>query len=95
MGLDPGEAMGFRPSEVELRIRGDHLSLHGFGLADAFGLAAQLGRLPRRVLVVGVQPERVAINEDLSDTVAAAVPAVIDIIRAEVAAHEGEDHPGH
>ena len=40
-------------------------------------------------------PDEVAINEDLSDTVAAAVPAVIDIIRAEVAAHEGEDHPGH
>ena len=93
MGLEPGEALGFRPSEAEMRIRGDHLSLHGFGLAETFALAEQLGRLPERVLVVGVQPERVVINEPLSAVVAAAVPEVIDIIRAEVRAHEHEDHP--
>ena len=95
MGLEPGAARGFRPSEVSLRIRSDHLSLHGFGLAEAFGLAAQLGRLPRRVLVVGVQPEQVAINRGLTERVAAAVPEVIAIIQAEVKVQEYADHPGH
>ena len=95
MGLDPGEAQGFRPSEVELKIRSDHLSMHGFGLAEAFSLAAQLGCLPRRVLIVGVQPEQIAINQGLTDRVAAAVPEVISIIKAEVAPDECQNHPGH
>lgn len=95
MGLEPGQYAAFRPSEVRLRIRSDHLSLHGFGLAEAFGLAAQLGRMPRDVLVVGVQPGRVEINKGLTECVAAAVPEVIALIQAEVGAHEREDHPGH
>ena len=84
MGLDPGEAMGFRPSEVKMKIRSDHLSMHGFGLAEAFGLAVELGCMPRQVLIVGVQPERIEINQGLTDKVAAAVPEVISIIKAEV-----------
>ncbi len=84
MGLDPGDAMGFRPSEVKMKIRSDHLSMHGFGLAEAFGLAVELGRMPRKVLIVGVQPERIEINQGLTESVAAAVPEVISIIKAEV-----------
>jgi hydrogenase maturation protease len=84
MGLEPGTAQGFRPSEVEMKIQSDHLSMHGFGLAEAFGLATQLGRMPRNVLIVGVQPERIEINQGLTPAVAAAVPEVISIIKAEV-----------
>ncbi len=84
MGLDPGEALGFRPSEVKMKIRSDHLSMHGFGLAEAFGLAVELGCMPRQVLIVGVQPERIEINQGLTRKVAAAVPKVISIIKAEV-----------
>jgi len=50
MGLEPGTAVGFRPSEVRLKIKSDHLSMHGFGLAEAFDLAAQLDRMPADVL---------------------------------------------
>ncbi len=95
MGVEPGEAMGFRPSEVEMKIKSDHLSMHGFGLAEAFDLATQLGCMPRQVLIVGVQPERIEINQGLTAKVAAAVPQVISIIKAEVQPHEHEDHSGH
>jgi hydrogenase maturation protease len=95
MGLAPGETAAFRPDEVRLRIRADHLSLHGFGLAEAFDLARGLGRLPEHVLVVGVEPDRVAINQGLSETVAAAVPRVVSLIEAEVHRHGEPDHPGH
>ena len=84
MGLEPGAAVGFRPSEVRLKIKSDHLSMHGFGLAEAFDLAAQLDRMPRNVLIVGIEPERVAINRGLSAVVADAVPRVVSIIQAEV-----------
>ena len=88
MGLLPGEVAVFRPDEVRLRIRGDGLSLHGLGLAEAFGLAERLGRMPDELLVIGVEPAQVAIGSGLSDVVAAAVPRVVGLIQAEVLRHE-------
>ena len=84
MGLAPGDVVAFRPDEVRLRIRRDNLSVHGFGLPEAFALAEQLGRMPEDVLIVGVEPARIEINTGLSDAVAAAVPRVVSIIQAEV-----------
>ena len=84
MGLAPGDGVAFRPDEVRLRIRRDNLSVHGFGLPEAFALAEQLGRMPEDVLIVGVEPARIEINTGLSDAVAAAVPRVVSIIQAEV-----------
>jgi hydrogenase maturation protease len=84
MGLEPGAAVGFRPSEARLKIKSDHLSMHGFGLPEAFDLAAQLDRMPPKVLIVGVEPARIEINQGLSEVVHEAVPRVISIIQAEV-----------
>ena len=84
MGLEPGAVMGFRPDEVRLKIKSDHLSMHGFGLAEAFDLAGRLNKMPADVLIVGVEPERVEINQGLSDVVKEAVPRIISIIQAEV-----------
>jgi hydrogenase maturation protease len=84
MGLEPGVAVGFRPGEVRMKINSDHLSMHGFGLAEVFELSERLDKLPDEVLIVGVEPERVAINQGLSAAVRQAVPRVISIIQAEV-----------
>ncbi len=84
MGLKPGTVVAFGPDEVNMRIRSDHLSLHGFGLAEAFDLSRRLDKLPKKVLIVGVEPARVEINTGLSAPVAAAVPKVVDVINAEV-----------
>jgi hydrogenase maturation protease len=84
MGLDPGAAVGFRPDEVRMKIKSDHLSMHGFGLAEAFDLAGRLDKMPADVLIVGVEPARVEINQGLSDVVKEAVPRVISIIQEEV-----------
>ena len=84
MGLEPGSAVGFRPDEVRLKIKSDHLSMHGFGLAEAFDLAGRLDKMPADVLIVGVEPERVELNRGLSDVVKEAVPRILSIIQAEV-----------
>jgi hydrogenase maturation protease len=88
MGLAAGEVAAFRPDEVRLRIRQDNLSVHGFGLAEAFALAGQLERMPADVLIVGVEPARIEIDTGLSDAVAAAVPRVLSLIQAEVGSDE-------
>lgn len=83
MGLEPGAVAAFRPDEVRLKIKTDHLSMHGFGLGETFAMAEQLGTMPDEVLIVGVQPARIEINTGLSEPVAAAVPRVISLIEAE------------
>lgn len=88
MGLEPGSVAAFRPHEVKLKIRSDHLSLHGFGLAEVFAMAETLGRLPDDVLIIGVQPEHLEFDGGLSDAVARAVPRVISLIQAEVGSDE-------
>jgi len=80
MGLEPGEVACFRAGEVRMKIRSDHLSMHGFGLAEACELALQLGRLPREVLIVGVEPAVIEIGKSLSDPVLAAVPRVVGLL---------------
>ena len=87
MGLAPGEVAAFRPDEVTLRIRQDNLSVHGFGLPEAFAMADKLGLMPDDVLIVGVEPERIEINRGLSPAVAAAVPRVLAILQGEVLSH--------
>ncbi len=86
MGLEPGDVAAFRPDEVRVKIKSDHLSMHGFGLGETFILAEELGTMPEKVLIVGVQPARIEINQGLSEPVAAAVPRVISLIKAEATA---------
>ena len=83
MGLEPGAVAAFRADEARLRIRGDNLSLHGFGLAEAMALARELGRLPADLLIVGVEPACIGFDQGLSEDVRGALPRVLAVIAAE------------
>jgi len=93
MGEQPGRVVRFTPDEVRLRIEWDHLSIHGFGLAETFSIAESIGEMPERVVIIGVEPETIQIDRGLTDAVAAAVPEVIATIQAEVQGDDAEDHP--
>ena len=60
-------------------------SSHQFGLADAVETARALGRLPRRLIVVGVEGERFGFGEGLTPAVAAAIDRVVEVVRAALA----------
>jgi hydrogenase maturation protease len=57
---------------------------HGFGVGDAIELGRALGRLPRRVVLVGIEAADFAPGTRLTDEVAAAVEsateAVLDLV---------------
>jgi hydrogenase maturation protease len=63
------------PLPVSLRTS---TSTHAVGLADAIELARALGRLPRRVVVYGIEGKRFAAGTGLTPAVAAAVDAVVE-----------------
>jgi hydrogenase maturation protease len=63
---------------------------HGFGLATTVELGRALHRLPRHVVVVGVEAGRLDVGSTLSPPVAAAVDTAVARVLEEVAA----DVPG-
>jgi hydrogenase maturation protease len=60
------------------------LSSHQLGVADAIELARVLGRLPRHLVLVGVEGERFDDGLGLSPSVEAAVPVAVAAVRAEL-----------
>lgn len=61
------------------------LSLHEFGVAEALAQARALGVLPPRVVLLGMEPERIAPGMELSETAARALPDLVRAIREEAA----------
>jgi hydrogenase maturation protease len=58
-------------------------SSHGFGLAEAIEFGRTLRRLPPVLVVHGVEAADVTPGAGLSPAVAAALPALVDAVRAE------------
>jgi hydrogenase maturation protease len=52
-------------------------STHGIGLAGVLRLARAIGHAPRRLVLVAVEGEHFSLGSEMSDAVAAAVPAAI------------------
>ncbi len=86
-GLDPGELvvreMGADadglPSATFARVAVG--GTHAFGLAAAIELSRALGRLPRRVVLVGAQVGSVAHGVRMTPEVSAAVDPAVDRVR--------------
>ncbi len=62
----------------------DGVSSHGLGVGDAVELGRLLDRLPRRLVVLGVEAGDVGDGLGLSDPVARAVDVVVDEVRRTV-----------
>ena len=84
MGQPPGCVRKFAPSEVQFRTTGDMLSLHQVGFGEALALAEALGVSPPELTIIGVQPKRTAIGEELSPEVERAIPECIRMLLDEL-----------
>ena len=60
------------------------LSSHGLGLAQAIELGRALGRLPARLVVIGIEAAEVAPGGELSPAVAAAIGRAVALARREL-----------
>jgi hydrogenase maturation protease len=68
------------PLPANLFPKGSHL----FGVAEGIELARRLGRLPREMVVIGIEGEDFSSGEDLTPAVAAALPAALAEIQRQV-----------
>lgn len=81
----PGTIRRLRPPELA-SVSPAALSLHEAGLLEALAAARCVGCAPQEVIVLGVQPGVVDWGLELSPAIAAVVPKLIEMVKAEVAA---------
>lgn len=74
--LPPGSVVELADDEIPL-YSGVKLSQHQVTFQEVLALAALRGRLPSHLHLIGVQPADLALGTELSSTVAAVLPAVV------------------
>jgi hydrogenase maturation protease len=80
MGEKPGIVKVFSKEEVKLKIKMDHLSVHGISLAETFDIAQAVDSLPGKITIIGIEPKNIGISEELSDVVTQSIPEVVSNI---------------
>lgn len=80
MGEEPGTVKVFSKEEVKLKIKMDHLSVHGISLAETFDIAQVVDSLPEKITIIGIEPKNIGISQKLSDVVMQSIPEVVSNI---------------
>jgi hydrogenase maturation protease len=75
-GKAPGTVVELRREQIPL-YAGVKLSEHQVTFQEVLGLANMRGKLPPRLHLIGVQPSDLTIGVELSATVAAALPEMV------------------
>lgn len=77
VGHPPGTLLQVEGEDVSITFS-RCLSPHQMGLKDLIAVLELQGRLPERLTVLGVEPESIELGLQLSATVAAALPRLVD-----------------
>ena len=83
-GAEPGKLHRFEASDSAIPARVFRSSTHAFGVGDAIELARALGKLPKHVVVYGVEGAEFDAGEGLTAPVVAAVEPVVTAVLADV-----------
>ncbi len=87
-GSPPGTLHRFEAADGPLPAELFRSSTHALGVADAVELARELGRLPRRLGVYGIEGESFEVGEGLTPTVQAAVEQLVAELYDELGGRE-------
>jgi hydrogenase maturation protease len=83
-GAAPGTVHRFDASDAPLPTQVFRSSTHAFGVGDAVELARTLGRLPRRIVVYGIEGASFAAGAPLSAAVESAVGSVVQALERDL-----------
>ena len=79
-GGKPGTIYKFKPGETCSANRAT-TSLHQLGFIEALSIAERLGKAPRDVIIIGVEPKEVSSGLELSPEIAEKIPKIIQLAR--------------
>jgi hydrogenase maturation protease len=93
-GGEPGAIQVLSPTAAERARSNARLGTHGLGVDQAVALGRALGRMPRSLVVVGIEGHDHAFGEALSAPVAGAVEPAVDLIASIVRGPPQQDTAG-
>ena len=82
-GAQPGTVHRIEATDEPIPATLSAASTHTLGVGEAIELARALGRLPRRVVLYGIEAESLAAGSELTPAVARAVDEVVERVLAE------------
>lgn len=82
----PGTLVRLEGQDEVMRAAASRLSVHQIGVADLLDGASLRDRLPPRLVLLGIVPQRIDLGLERSPCVEAALPALVDLVVAEAAA---------
>ncbi len=84
MGTEPGTIKQFTPDEVKTVKQLTHLSLHEVDIIKVIDLARQLGECPEEIIFLGIEPETVSQQMELSEILTDRLPQYTETIKAQL-----------
>ena len=81
-GGEPGEVYRFTPEDVEAQSH-EALSLHELGVMNSLRMMRLGGSQPRKVVIIGVEPEEIAPGLELTSCLAKVLPRIVELARQE------------
>lgn len=91
-GGQPGEIQAFDPRSI-VRNERAVAGLHAVDLPSVLDLSQTTGHAPERILIVGIQPKRIAMGTALNKEVEEALGLLPEIIRRAIGISEIAPHP--
>lgn len=86
-GDEPGAIFRFVPDDVHIMPPEYCLSAHQIGLMEVLHVAGEMDKLPDTV-IFGIQPKDIDWGLELTPEVAAKIPRLIEMVRAEIKCRE-------
>lgn len=80
LGKEAGEVQVFEGAEMDSFLRTRSRNAHDIGLDDLMDALRLRQAVPERRALLGIQPADMRVGEDMTEQVAAAVPAACDLI---------------
>ncbi len=82
-GGKPGAIYRFRPCDITY-IDKALVSLHQLSLFEALKMAKAMGNAPKDVVIIGIEPKETNIGLELSKTLKASIPRIIEVVKQEL-----------
>jgi len=82
MDKKPGEYVFFSPGEVQSME--DSGGTHGSNLIQVLELSKEMGEIPEKIVIMGIQPKRTDIGEDMSEEVESRIEEMLDNLEEQV-----------
>src|SRR5208283_2106901 len=82
-GLDPGTVVRVEGEDVPARFR-TRISPHQLGLSDVLAAATISGRLPKNMVLFGVEPKTIELGLGLSDEVKTSFSKLVRVVKEEL-----------